>query len=85
MSIALGNLSIADMERRLGIMLDTNEREVLEGMRQDKASNIAPGKIHCFDIPFMIVCGCMDTAIKVRDILTPYSPQMTTAIQIGID
>lgn len=72
MGIMLGNLSLKQIEERTGISVSSEDREILGEMRQEKAENIASGKWHCFDLPFMIVCGDRQTAEKVRDILQRY-------------
>lgn len=79
----LGNLSIMDVERRLNITLSDANRDKLESMRQIEANDIQPGKWHCFDIPFQLVCGNRDTAVVIRDILALYEGQMKGDIQIG--
>ena len=83
MGIYLGDLSTKDIEQRLGITLSDSDRDILESMRQNKASNIQPEKWHCFDIPFFIRCGSKDTAIKIGDILKQHEGKMTTKIGIG--
>ena len=84
MVIMFGNFSVADMEERLGIKLPEEKAKELNAMRYENANNIPADKWHCFDIPFTIVCGSMETAIKVRDILEPYSSSMKCALQIAI-
>jgi len=84
MAIYLGNLSVKQIEQRLGIELTEDERKQLNETHQDVASNVQKGKWHCFDIPFIVECGDMDTAIKIRDILTPYGSKMKRPIDIGI-
>lgn len=81
----LGNLSPQDIEKRLQITLTDDERKTLEESRQENVSiPIATDKWHCFDIPFMIVAGSMDMAIKIRDILAKYQKEMKGQVQIGI-
>lgn len=83
MAIYLGNLSVNQIEERLNIILTDMERDNLSKMRESNACNIPDGKWHCFDIPFMIMCGSKETAIIIRDILAPYSSEMACKIQIG--
>ena len=78
-----GDLKTTDIEQRLNITLSDTDRDKLEGMRQSKANDITPGKWHCFDMPFQILCGNRDTAFVVCDILAPYQAQMEGNIQIG--
>lgn len=84
MNIMLGNLSLKQIEERTGISVSADDRAVLSGMRQEKAENITSGKWHCFDLPFMIVCGDKPTAEKVRDILQRYDwSKAKEALQIS--
>jgi len=79
----LGDLKTTDIEQRLNITLSDTDRDKLEGMRQSKANDINPGKWHCFDMPFQILCGDKGTASLVYDILVPYKALMKSNIQIG--
>lgn len=84
MSIAFGNLTIEEMERRLGINLTTPERAQLIAIRQDITRDLGPEKIHIFDSPFTICCGSVETAHKVMEILSPYSEQMACKIGVSL-
>lgn len=84
MGIYLGNLSVKQIEERLEIVLSEEDREVLKNSQEENASNVPENKWHGFDIPFIIVCGSMDMAIKVRDILSKYDKDMKGTLQIGI-
>ena len=81
----LGNLLIRDIEKRLGIELKEEYREWFTQHHQPEAHNIKTGKWHCFDIPFTIVCGDMETAVCVNDRLKEFNSQMKTQIVISID
>ena len=83
MGIMLGNLSVPQLEKRLGIKLTDEEREFLENTRQQKAEDIEKNKWHCFDIPFTIVCGSEKFAQKLVEILTPYSDKMAEPLRIA--
>lgn len=85
MGIMLGNLTVNQIETRLQITLSDHDREALSKIRQNDAQNIAPGTWHCFDIPFVLVCGDYNAAVTVRDILTPYSGQMKGQLQIAME
>lgn len=85
MGILLGNLNTKQIQQRLGITLPEEDVSTLDSMRQEKAENIASDKWHCFDIPFTMVCGSMEAATKVYEILKPYSSQMNEPLQISID
>ena len=84
MGICLGNLSIKDIEERLGIILSETEKEAFNGA-QMLASLQGENDWHCFDIPLFISCGSMEKAIKIRDALKVHEKEMKTTIQIGID
>jgi propanediol dehydratase small subunit len=73
------------MENRLGITLTDDERKFLVNTRQEKADKIAKDKWHCFDIPFNMVCGSRDFAMKVYEVLKPYSSQMVEQLQVSIE
>lgn len=82
MAIMLGNLSVLDIEKRLSIELKAEDKDFLEGRRQQNVNvPMEPMSWHCFDIPFLILCDGMETAKKVADILGKYP--MKGAVQIG--
>lgn len=84
MSIMLGNLTLKQIEERTGIIVSDEDREELNDMRQEKAEDIVSGKWHCFDLPFMIVCGDKPTAEKVVKILSAYDwTKATQSLQIS--
>ena len=85
MNMLLGNLNTKQIQERLGITLTTEETTRLESMRQDNAQSIASDKWHGFDIPFNIVCGSRETAVKIYGILKPYSEFMKEQLQISIE
>ena len=63
----LGNLTIPEMEKRMGIKIPVDTVAFMNAAHQDKAEKIAKGKWHCFDIPFILLCGDADTAQKIYD------------------
>lgn len=65
--IALGNLTVKQIEERLGIEFPEEIREFMNKNHQPEANNIVKGKWHCFDIPFVLVCGDMEVAAKIYD------------------
>lgn len=85
MSILLGNLTTKQIQTKLDIQLSDNDLELLDSMRQDSASSIKPNEWHGFDIPFNIVCGSMETAQKVYDILKKYGDKMKGQLQISVE
>ena len=72
MGIMLGNLSVDEIENRLDIKLTNEDKTTLLESRQLKAEDIADGKWHCFDIPFMIVCGNKAFAEKLNKMFSQY-------------
>ena len=83
--IYLGNVSVEEMEQRLGIVFKEEERKLLKDNRQEKADNIAKGKWHCFDIPFIVACGDENIQKEIIKIFTPYASKFKEKIGIGID
>ncbi len=61
----LGDQSVSQIEKRLGIEFPEDIREFMRQTHQDGATNIQKGKWHCFDIPFILVCGDLETATKI--------------------
>ena len=84
MSIMLGNLTVEQMERRLGIALTKEHRQMLQESRQEPMNiPLGDGKWHCFDIPFMMMCDTKETAVKFRDIIQQYKIRDCVMFQIG--
>lgn len=83
MSIMLGDLSINDIQTRLGVDLPPEFVEYLTPRHQPLANHVAAGEWHCFDIPFMLLCGDRDTAAEVYRHLAPLGPKLKTPMQIG--
>lgn len=81
----LGNLSVRQIEERLGIEFPEDIREFMNKTQQAKAENIAVGRWHCFDIPFNLVCGDRETATKIYNSLKDYSGECNETLQISID
>lgn len=82
MGIMLGNLTVDQIEKRLQIALtDQHKKELFESWQQ-KAENIADGSWHCFDLPFVMVCGDKKTAEKWRDAFMTYD--LSNAERFGI-
>lgn len=69
----LGNVNTRMLEIKLDITLEDTDREILENSRQINATNIEPGKWHCFERPFVISCGCKDTVDNIKFILSRYT------------
>jgi len=84
-SIMLGNLTVAQMEQRLGITLSDEHRQIFTESRQEKVNDtpLASGCWHCFDIPFMLMCDGKETAMRFRDIIQQYTITKGVTFQIG--
>ena len=83
MNIMLGNQSPEQIERRLQITLSDEHKKMLMDSWQHKAEDIEVGKWHCFDIPFMFVCGDIATATKWRDVFMSYDLSKAELFQIS--
>ena len=84
MNIMLGDLTLAEMERRSGVEWPKELKSYMADRRQAKATNIEPGKWHCFDLPFMLVCGDMETAKTIYSHLSGLSSSFKEKMQIGV-
>ena len=84
MNIMLGDLSVKQIEERLGIEFPGETRDFMNNSHQSGASKIQPGKWHCFDLPFNMVCGDYDTAKKIYESVKDKSEQCKTSLQFSI-
>ena len=82
--IMLGNLSIKEMETRTGIKFPADLVAYMGAKHQDKAEDVMPGKWHCFDIPFTLVCGDMDTATEIYSHLKSMSGDFKHQLHISL-
>lgn len=80
----LGNLTVEEMEHRLGITLTDEQRTRMSDIRCNDAQNIPEGQWHCFDIPFVVVCGSLDVVYMWRYILEPRKKELQTRIEFVI-
>lgn len=85
MSIMLGNLSVSQIEKRLGIEFPNDIKELMSKTHQSEAHNIAKGKWHCFDIPFNLVCGDMDIATKIFNSVKDKSSECKEQLQFSLN
>ena len=84
MNIILGNLSVSQIEKRLGIEFPKDIREFMKQTHQAEASNIGKGKWHCFDIPFNLVCGDLETATKIFNSVKDRSSECKEQLQFSL-
>lgn len=80
----LGNLSVSEIEKRLGIEFTEDVRTFMKENHQSEASNIAKGKWHCFDIPFNLVCGDMETAQIIYNSVKDRSKECKEALRFSL-
>lgn len=69
MTILLGNLSVTALQERIGITFPKDLIDFMIETHQPNAKEVKKGQWHCFDIPFNILCGDMETAQKIYDAL----------------
>lgn len=84
MEINLGNLSVSEIQARLGIEFPEDIVNYMKENHQATASNIQKGKWHCFDIPFNIVCGDVETAQKIFDALKDQSENCKESLRFSV-
>ena len=81
----LGNLSVKQMEGRMGIEFPDELITVLNKYHQANVSiDMAEGFWHCFDLPFTFVCGGKDLAELMVKHLKPMVPKITTPLQVSV-
>lgn len=81
----LGNLKVSQIENRLGIEFPNEIRDFMEKNHQSKAENIKKGKWHCFDIPFTMVCGDIETAKKIFESVKDRQHEIKESLKIAIN
>jgi len=82
-----GNLSIEEIEEKTGIKFPKDLKEYMAPRRQMEASNIKPGKWHCFDSPFILVCGDneIETILYKRLKKIPYDFKEPICLEVEED
>lgn len=80
----LGNLTIEQIEERMGVEFPPAVRAELRETRQEKVNNveIQKGHWHCFDIPFAFMCADEETARHFYELLKPFCESTTTQLRI---
>ena len=86
MSILLGNLSVEQIEKRMGVTFPEPIREDLISGRQNDAntSKLKSQEWHCFDIPFTMVCGSMEFAKGIFDSMQDQVAEIKTPLKLSI-
>jgi hypothetical protein len=82
--IMLGNLTVDQIEIRIGINFPEEVKIFMKENNQSEAANIKKGKWHCFDIPFHIVCGDVETATKIYNSVKEKSKEVKEVLQFSI-
>ena len=73
MGIMLGNLTVQQIEKRLGISFSEDLKIFLNDRHQNTPAELKTGEWHCFDLPFMIVCGGEQLARDITNKITSLS------------
>ena len=84
MNIMLGNLTVSQIEDRLGIAFPEEIRTLMKENHQATASKIEKGKWHCYDMPFSLVCGDVETATKIYNSVKDRGSECKEALQIAV-
>jgi len=84
MSFMLGNLDVAAIEKRSGVTFPEKLVEFMLATHQPSATKIRLGKWHCFDAPFTLVCGDVDTATIIYEHLRPLTSQFVCKMHIYV-
>ena len=84
MTIMLGNLTVAEIEKRTGVTFSEELKQLMEKTHQAEANNIVDGRWHCFDIPFILVCGDKETATEIYSHLKYFSSNFREPLQIAL-
>ena len=80
----LGNLNVSQIEKRLGIEFPEEIQGLMKKTHQPSASNIEKGKWHCFDVPFNIICGDTEIAIKIFESIKEKSSECKEPLQFSL-
>ena len=84
MGIMLGNLTVEQIEHRLGISFPSEVKLFMSENNQSEAAFIKKGKWHCFDIPFHIVCGDIDTATTIYNSVKERASEVKEPLHFSI-
>ena len=80
----LGNLTVEQMEARLGVEFDKTTKRRLNETYQPYANEVRGNQWHCFDIPFVFLVGEYDFAAEIHGLLSPLSAQMKDTMQMSL-
>ena len=80
----LGNLSLEQIQIRAGVRFSPELIEFMEPRRQPLAEGVKSGQWHCFDLPFVLLCGDLETANEIHRHLKDQSEEFEETLQIAI-
>jgi len=81
----LGNLSVEQMEERLGVEFPEPFRsEFLKKYHLNANIKAGPDRWHCFDLPFTLVVGDQALLEEVIKNLGPLGGAMTGSMNVGV-
>ena len=83
--VMFGDLTVERIERRIGIEFPDEVKIFMKDNHQSEASNIKKGKWHCFDIPFHIICGDVETATKIYNSVKERSKEVKEPLQFSVN
>ncbi len=84
MSFYLGNLTVSQIESRAGVTFPEELKTLMEKTHQPSATNIGEREWHCFDIPFVLVCGGMEIATEIHGHLRDLGGDFREPLQIAL-
>ena len=80
----LGNMTIKEMEDRAGVKFPDELIEYMKPRHQHKAEGVESGQWHCFDLPFVLLCGDMETATEIHNHLKPFSADFKVPLNMSL-
>ena len=84
--IRLGNLTVVDLERELGIKFSDEDREYLKATRQENVSRkLAAESWHFFDLPRTLSFGSIKFGMKITKLIKNYNPQGSITCDYQLD
>ncbi len=80
-----GNLNLSQIQARTGVDFPEALIEYMNPKNQTSAKGIQSGFWHCFDMPFTLVCGDMQTAQEIYKYLGPLSSKFKKRMDIAVE
>lgn len=84
MSVYLGNVTMEQLQERVGTVFEPEDIARLKKTHSDNAEVAGKDEWHCFDMPFTLVCGSRETAENVVDILKNYAGKFTRRVAVEV-